>query len=246
MRKAHAAKGRKAPRKGKFKYVPQKVRPNTGTAFYVYVLLDPRKEGAFSYGRWKFDHEPFYVGKGKGDRAFDHLRQFDLAKGPNPHKKNKIAAIVKAGLEPIVCLKKTDLNETQALEIEARLIHAIGFGKFGPLTNTGCSIGGIAGYEHSDATKEKLSALSRKSWADLSNEQREVRSSSLKPFDHIDYKLFLKTTFLGRIRVVFPKESRPRKSYKYEHRCVCGHVWVCSPTYMEFHQIGCSKCGNAP
>lgn len=34
--------------------------------FYVYVYLDPRKEGKYVYGEFQFDYEPFYVGKGYG------------------------------------------------------------------------------------------------------------------------------------------------------------------------------------
>ena len=40
---------------------------------YVYVYLDPRKPGKFIYNDFSFEFEPFYVGKGYGDRAFGHL-----------------------------------------------------------------------------------------------------------------------------------------------------------------------------
>jgi len=41
--------------------------------FYVYIYLDPQKPGNFSYGPYHFDFEPFYVGKGFGDRYLKHL-----------------------------------------------------------------------------------------------------------------------------------------------------------------------------
>ena len=36
--------------------------------FYTYVYLDPRKSGKYKYSEYKFDYEPFYVGKGCGNR----------------------------------------------------------------------------------------------------------------------------------------------------------------------------------
>jgi hypothetical protein len=35
---------------------------------YVYVYVDLDRPGKFKYGNYKFDYEPFYVGKGQGGR----------------------------------------------------------------------------------------------------------------------------------------------------------------------------------
>ena len=40
---------------------------------YVYVYLDTRKPGIFIYDELKFEYEPFYVGKGYGNRAYEHI-----------------------------------------------------------------------------------------------------------------------------------------------------------------------------
>ena len=43
--------------------------------FYVYIYLDPRKRGKYIYEEFKFNYEPFYVGKGKGDQIKSHLNE---------------------------------------------------------------------------------------------------------------------------------------------------------------------------
>jgi len=41
--------------------------------FYVYGYFDPRKPGKFVYEDLAYSFEPFYIGKGKDKRCFEHL-----------------------------------------------------------------------------------------------------------------------------------------------------------------------------
>ena len=80
---------------------------------YVYLYRDPR------------DGKIFYVGKGKGQRAFQHL--VDEKDG---FKRKKIQEIRNAGLEPkIEILVHALKDDEMALKIEAALIDLIGVGQ---------------------------------------------------------------------------------------------------------------------
>lgn len=90
--------------------------------FYVYALKYPRSSPA----------RPFYIGKGTGSRAYDHLITPDKTR-----KYSRIKEIFDAGRKPIVEVLVDNLTETQALRIEAELIAAFGtIDSGGILTNT--------------------------------------------------------------------------------------------------------------
>ncbi len=107
------------------------------TNFYTYVFLDPLKPGRYVYGEYVFDHEPFYVGKGKRQRAFDFVRSH--------HVGHKITFLQCRGKEPIIRKVHEELTERDAYEMEKKLIFLIGRRdeRKGPLTNL--SDGGKAG-----------------------------------------------------------------------------------------------------
>lgn len=78
--------------------------------YYVYLYVDPRT------------NEPFYVGKGQGERALAHLTDTSESL-----KANQIKEIRDAGAEPrIDILVHGLLSEEAALRIEAAVIDAIG------------------------------------------------------------------------------------------------------------------------
>lgn len=104
--------------------------------FYVYVLLDPRKPGKFKYEGLDhvFASEPFYVGKGQGDRVELHYSRKLKA---NPHKTRKIRKLSDLGFSPLYIKIFETSDELLALDFEKTAINAIGrtLKKCGPLTN---------------------------------------------------------------------------------------------------------------
>jgi hypothetical protein len=78
--------------------------------FYVYLYIDPRT------------NEPFYVGKGQGERALAHLSDTTESR-----KVTRIKDILASGREPGIDILVHDLaSEEAALRIEAAVIDAIG------------------------------------------------------------------------------------------------------------------------
>lgn len=103
--------------------------------FYYYVYLDPNTVGSFTYGDLTFDHEPFYVGKGTGNRMRQHIYEAKNTKRNSP-KLRRIRNILATDKEPLIQLSVL-MSEDEAYAKEVEVISAIGRTnlKTGPLTN---------------------------------------------------------------------------------------------------------------
>jgi hypothetical protein len=157
-----------------------------GYNFYVYIYLDPRKPGNFKYNEYEFNHEPFYVGKGKNKRAWL------LKRHPDKMLQRKLNKFT-----PIILLTKNKFSEVLALKIESALISKIGRSdlKEGPLanlTNGGEGTSGYImtedhknkiiksrkGYKHSEETKRKIGESNKGKI--ISEEQKKNQSNKMK------------------------------------------------------------------
>lgn len=93
--------------------------------FYVYRLVDPR------------NGKTFYVGKGKGNRVFEHANAVDFSFYKNsvirptednddPAKIRIIAEIKRKGLEVIHIIQRWGMSDSTALEVESAFIDYFG------------------------------------------------------------------------------------------------------------------------
>lgn len=107
--------------------------------YYVYIYLDPRKPGQYKYDDILLEYEPFYVGKGSGNRYLVHLnRSINNSSWENNSRKySKIKSILNDGLEPFIIIYKWLDSEDESLLLEKILVEKIGkiIDKKGPLTN---------------------------------------------------------------------------------------------------------------
>jgi hypothetical protein len=92
--------------------------------YYVYIYLDPNKEGHYHYNNeYLFNYEPFYIGKGKNGRYKSHLN----GKSHNKDVRERIKKIKEeSNIEPIVFKLKYHLNEEDSLIEERSAIKIIG------------------------------------------------------------------------------------------------------------------------
>lgn len=125
--------------------------------YYVYLYVNP------------LDNSVFYVGKGKGNRAFSHLEVADESA-----KAAMIAEIRAAGIEPgIEILAHGISDEETAFKIEAAVIDLL---KPAGLTN---KVGGYHSRTHGRMTLEQIRALYDSKPVDITEPSLLVRINQL-------------------------------------------------------------------
>lgn len=101
-----------------------------GQKYYVYILIRPDQ------------NQPFYVGKGKNQRIFEHEKEVDYGFVCNPYKVNIIKKILSSGSKLIYAIDSFFTNEEDALDHECKLIAEIGRSELGAGSLTNRTDGG--------------------------------------------------------------------------------------------------------
>lgn len=135
--------------------------------FFVYVYLDPRKEGEYVFEDIIMKYQPFYVGMGKGERHLSHLKENKL-NTINRLKFNKIKKIISEGYNPIVVKIFKNIERNFACEIEKRIISHFGKIKNGGIL-TNIADGGYGGITWSGEHH-----LKGKSWEDIVGIEKSI------------------------------------------------------------------------
>ena len=157
--------------------------------YYVYVYLHPIKKGNFDFDSYSFQYEPFYVGKGCGNRLNQHIHEATTHKDTNPLKCDIIRDIISEEKYPIIIKIKENLSEDDSLKLEEELIRSIGTirNKTGSLTNLddgGKKTNGFKGRLHTSDTKEKIrNKMKGKVTSPIwSKDRKEKLKTSLKEY----------------------------------------------------------------
>ena len=93
----------------------QKIKEALG--YYVYALVDPRNS------------KIFYIGKGKGNRVFQHAEAALLDNTPNL-KLDTIRSIISEGKEVVHYIVRHNLEEKEAYLVESTLIDMLTYSRF--------------------------------------------------------------------------------------------------------------------
>ncbi len=101
--------------------------------YYVYGLIDPR------------DNKLFYIGKGTGNRVFEHERESLSSPDSEKLKLKTISDIKAAGLDVTKIIINSNLTESEAFAAEASLINAFNYIGDMKLTNI------VAGHHSTEA-----------------------------------------------------------------------------------------------
>jgi len=121
--------------------------------YYVYQLIDPR------------NNRPFYIGEGKGNRAWSHLTFKSGCN--NPHKDRIIRKIQKSGLEVIVKIIHDGLTKLESTNIEEMIIEEIGIDNLSNIcVNANPPIltgedNGFYGKTHTEENKKKCGSANK-------------------------------------------------------------------------------------
>jgi len=191
--------------------------------FYVYALLDPRKPGKFSYrgSDIVFDFEPFYIGKGEGNRINEH--DCEIYYNSRYRKSCKIRKIFHetGGLHLKIKLFE-NLLEDVSFELEIFLIKQIGRidNQKGPLTNHTDGGEGISGYVFSEESRLKMSQS--RIGIILSKETRQKMASSRMgeknhQFGKVRTKEHRERLGLSRRGKVHTKETKMKMSLSHKN-----------------------------
>lgn len=158
--------------------------------FYVYALIDP------------LDNSPFYIGKGSGDRAYEHEKE--ARRGGCTPKCKKILEILCAGREIKVEIVRRFHKEDAAYAHEERLIKKIGIEN---LTNL--APGGRNPYAHkTDEQREWDATIVR-----LHSKISKVRERNLIPCMRFAGELFeIKQELLDKADGWFAQVSQRRNA----------------------------------
>jgi hypothetical protein len=183
--------------------------------YYVYALLDERKPGYYEYEIddiiIEFNYEPFYIGKGTGNRIAIHEKSATFESNTNI-KDNKIRKIWSEGKKVVRTKVLDHLEDNVAFDLEIKLIKIIGRRESGgPLINL--TDGGDGLKNPSPEVRAKISEGSKNRI--ISEETREkLRNSWYNKLSRLEKIKFSRGITLEEAQVINHEISMKVGSYR--------------------------------
>lgn len=194
--------------------------------YYVYVLLNPLSCGKFKCGEYIFDYEPFYVGKGKGNRITETIYE-----NKNQFKRNIINKIVDNGLKPISIILHENLCEEESFELERKIIGLIGrrdlnTGTLTNFTNGGEGTSGII--QSKETIKIRKNSLkkyrSHFKTKEFSNKMKIVANERTKKMKESGYYEIQSKKFSGEGNPMFGKHTSDKQKDAVRNAHTAGKI----------------------
>ncbi len=192
--------------------------------YYVYCYLDPTKPGEYSYGKYIFNYEPFYIGKGTKNRYLQHVKYG----GSGTFMRRKVKKLLDSNITPLIIKLFEKINNDIAIIIEKDLIQIIGrrVDAKGPLVNLTLGGEGFFGYKRSQQTTDKIvkARMSRPKTIKEINHLKKLHKSTKGRKYNYNYGVYqinkLDSTVIAEYRTV--KEAEANTNICYTNICnVC-------------------------
>ena len=139
-------------------------------AYYVYALVDPR------------DNRIFYIGKGKGNRAFQHMKD-SLNEKDQSLKLDIIRSIIKEGKQVNLYILRHNLTEETAYIVESTLIDLLTYDKFNKTNLLANIVAGHHQWDEGIKNVEEINAIYNCQNIEIKDDETLLLVSLNKSFD---------------------------------------------------------------